>query len=75
MSDDPRPAPLFPVTWAVPCPDCGAQVDIDESQVSEDDHGAWRVDGPDAFPHCQECGCFIAVQPVTVREAYPDETP
>lgn len=62
----------MPLSWAVQCPGCGQTVEIDENQVGQDAAGFWRVNGPDQFPECENCGAHIEVVKVAITE---DATP
>lgn len=64
-------AVLMPTAWAVLCPVCGAETEI--NQLREDDAGAICADGTDMYFYCEGegCGAFLEVGAVTVQEAYP----
>lgn len=63
--------PLTPLSWCVECPGCGQTVGIDEMQVDQDPSGFWRVNGPDQFPKCENCGAHIEVTPIAITEMDP----
>lgn len=70
MSDDDLPPLqkgfLIPISWAVVCPCCGRQIDIDE--VEEDDAGVYQAAREWCVVPCDDCGAVIDVQGVRVVE-------
>ena len=43
----------------VECGDCGASIDFDESQIDEDESGAFSIRPEDRFAKCGGCGALI----------------
>lgn len=58
-------APLRPTAWAVDCPCCNAEIEIEE--VEEDDAAVYH--GLDEWQGvlCEECGATIEVEPVAIE--------
>ena len=67
---DPLPrAPMHPAAWAVHCPGCERQADIEDHDWREESSGAFRVMDAARFPVCEYCGLQFEVAPVTLAEA------
>lgn len=57
---------LVPLSWAVACPCCGRQVDIDE--VEQDDAGVYQGAREWCVVVCDKCDAAIDVQGVQIVE-------
>lgn len=57
---------LVPITWAVACPCCGQQIDIDE--VEQDDAGVYQGAREWCVVVCESCDASVDVQGVRLVE-------
>jgi hypothetical protein len=72
MTEPPRPlprAPLRPTAWCVRCPGCETDIEIDETEIAEDQTGAYAAMDAAAFPLCDDCGLLFEAAPVQIVEA------